>query len=194
AQRSGAACSGEHNFCWPDKKTMKKNGDVWAYNNQSKSGLFAQGEASEINVIAYAETEYMISFCTSEEMIEGKIQFKIYDFVSKSIREKKVVKKEVEDFDHPNEDGSFPKVMVNDTTYSIKYEKSRKLIYDNTKKNNAQTYSFISDKTRKLLVEVFVPDGGAKASETGEELDAATYACLGMLVLHQKAIRTGLNK
>src|SRR5687767_638762 len=84
AQRSGAACSGEHNFCWPDSKTSKKNGDVWQYNNQSKSGLFAQGESSEINLVAYADTEYMLSFCTSDETIEGKIQFKVYDYVSKS--------------------------------------------------------------------------------------------------------------
>jgi hypothetical protein len=194
AQRTAAACGGEHNFCWPDKKDSKRSGDIWQYNNQSKSGLFAQGETSEINIIAYKDTEYLIAFCTSNEEVEGKIQFKIYDYVSKSVREKKVVKKEVEDFDNPNEDGSYNKISVNDTTYNVKYEKSKKLIYDNTKKNNAQKYSFISDKTRKLLVEIFVPDGGTQASETGEEMNAATYACLGMLVLHQKAIKTGMQR
>jgi hypothetical protein len=194
AQRSGAACTGEHNYCWPDGKDMKKKGDVWQFNNQSKSGLFAQGETSEINMVAYAETEYMLSFCTSDEGLEGKIQFKVYDYVSKSVREPKIVKTEIDDVDHPNEDGSFNKISVNDTTYNVRYEKSKKLLYDNTKKNNAQQYSFISQKTRKLLIEVFVPGGGAQASETGEEMNAATYACLGMLVLHQRAVRTGLNK
>lgn len=187
AQRSNK-CVGEHNYCWPSGKEMKRSGDVWQYNNQSKSGLFAQGETTEINLIAYKGTEYMMNFCTSTEEVEGKIQFKIYDYVSKAVRTRKITKTEVPD---PEDEMGERMIMVNDTTYATKYEKSKKLLYDNTKQETTQTYAFISEKTRKLLVEVFVPQGGGGGEE---QMEASRYACVGMLILHQKGLTTGFQK
>src|SRR5687767_1591605 len=84
AQRGN--CAGEHNFCFPD--SMKGKGaakDAWQYNNQSKSGLFAENETTEITLITYKDTEYMLAFCTDNDMLENKIQFKLYDFVTKQV-------------------------------------------------------------------------------------------------------------
>lgn len=202
AQRSGA-CTGEHNYCYPDE-LGKKNGaakDVWQFNNQSKSGLFAENETTEITLVTYKDTEYMLAFCSDNEELDGKIQFKLYDFVTKQVEEKRKAKVK---FPDPS-DSTGIRMIERDTVYSsIKYEKTKKLLFDNTKKESVQHFEFISDKTRKLLVEVFVPGtgGGGEASSTGgkkgkgddKEISAGTYSCIGMLVMHQKALKTGFQK
>lgn len=208
AQRSGS-CVGEHNYCFPDKGKAKGAAkDAWQYNNQSKSGLFAQNETTEITLVTYKDTEYMLAFCTDNEMLEGKIQYKLYDFVTKQVEEKRPGKYK---FPDPT-DSTGVRMIERDTVYkTVKYEKSKKLLFDNTKKENVQHFEFISEKTRKVLVEVFIPsvDGGqAEAPSTGKggdkkgkgkgdedsNIQAATYSCIGMLVMHQKALVTGFQK
>ncbi len=199
AQRGN--CTGEHNYCFPDKGKGKNMKDVWQYNNQSKSGLFAENETTEITLVTYKDTEYMLAFCSDNEMLEGKIQFKLYDFVTKQVEKQRSAKYKFAD---PN-DSTGVAMIERDTVYkSVAYEKSKKLLYDNTKKENAQHFEFISEKTRKILVEVFVPTtgGGTGEASTGKskkgvddkEIQAATYSCVGMLVMHQKALLTGFQK
>lgn len=192
AQRG--SCSGEHNYCYPESKKSKgaSTKDDWQYNNQSKSAIFAQNETSEVNMIVYKDTEYMLSFCSDNDEVDGKIQFKIYDYVTKAVTDEKKAKYAVPD---PT-DTSGVRTIQRDTIYkSIRYEKTKKLLFDNTKKENTQTFNFISDKTRKLLIEVFVPGGEAIVSSSkDDEIKAATYACVGMLVLHQKALVVGFQK
>lgn len=204
AQRG--SCVGEHNYCFPE--TSKNKGatkDVWQYNNQSKSGLFAENETTEITLVTYKDTEYMLAFCTDNEMLEGKIQFKLYDFVTKQVEKTRPGKYE---FPDPN-DSTGVAMIKRDTVYrTIAYEKTKKLLYDNTKKETLQHFAFISEKTRKILVEVFVPTSGGDsgAVSTGKdtkggkdkgddkEIQASTYSCVGMLVMHQKALVTGFQK
>lgn len=204
AQRGN--CAGEHNYCFPGgakgKTAMK---DVWQYNNQSKSGLFAENETTEITLVTYKDTEYMLAFCSDNEMLEGKIQFKLYDFVTKQVEKQRAAKYK---FPDPN-DSTGVAMIERDTVYkTVAYEKTKKLLYDNTKKETAQHFEFISEKTRKILVEVFVPSTGGPSGEisTGKtkkggkgeaddkEIQAATYSCVGMLVMHQKALVTGFQK
>jgi hypothetical protein len=200
AQRGN--CAGEHNYCFPDKgKNKGASKDAWQYNNQSKSGLFAQNETTEITMVTYANTEYMLAFCSDNDMLEGKIQFKLYDFVTKQVEKKRAAKYKFAD---PNDTAAVPRMIERDTVYKeIAYEKSKKLLFDNTKKENVQHFEFISEKTRKMLVEVFVPstEGGAEASTSkgkkgadDKEIKASTYSCVGMLVMHQKALATGFQK
>jgi hypothetical protein len=200
AQRG--SCTGEHNYCFPEKEKNKGAAkDSWQYNNQSKSGLFAQNETTEINLVTYSNTEYMLAFCSDNDMLEGKIQFKLYDYVTKQVEKKKPGKYKFAD---PNDTAAVPRMIERDTVYTeIAYEKSKKLLFDNAKKENVQHFEFISEKTRKMLVEVYVPsvDGGAEASTSkgkkgadDKEIKAASYSCVGMLVMHQKALATGFQK
>ena len=133
AQRGN--CAGEHNYCFPGgakAKTAMK--DVWQYNNQSKSGLFAENETTEITLVTYKDTEYMLAFCTDNEMLEGKIHFKLYDFVTKQVEKQRAAKYK---FPDPN-DSTGVKMIERDTVYkTVAYEKSKKLLYDNTKKETA---------------------------------------------------------
>jgi hypothetical protein len=200
AQRGN--CTGEHNYCFPDKSKGKNIKDVWQYNNQSKSGLFAENETTEITLVTYKDTEYMLAFCSDNEMLEGKIQFKLYDFVTKQVEKQRAGKVKFAD---PN-DSTGVAMIEKDTIYkTVAYEKTKKLLYDNTKKENTQHFEFISEKTRKILVEVFIPTTGGGSGEAAstskgkkgaddKEIQAATYSCVGMLVMHQKALQTGFQK
>ena len=95
AQRGN--CAGEHNYCFPEKNKNKgATKDVWQYNNQSKSGLFAENETTEITLVTYKDTEYLLAFCSDNEMLEGKIQFKLYDFVTKQVEKQKAGKVKVQ--------------------------------------------------------------------------------------------------
>ena len=101
-------------------------------------------------------------------------------------------------------------MLKRDTVYrDVAYEKTKKLLFDNTKKENVQHFEFISEKTRKILVEVFIPavsgEGGEASTGKGKkkkgdegggdkEIQAATYSCVGMLIMHQKALVTGFQK
>ena len=202
AQRGN--CSGEHNYCFPESlggKSGKK--DAWLFNNQSKSGLFAENETTEITIVTYKDTEYMLAFCSDNDMLEGKIQYKLYDFVTKQVEEK--VHRKFK-FPDPTDSTGIRMIEKDSIIKNIKYDKTKKLIFDNSKKENTQHFEFISEKTRKLLVEVYIPStGGAESSkESGEkgkkgkgddeDIKAATYSCVGMLVMHQKALVTGFQK
>jgi len=203
AQRGN--CTGEHNYCFPEKDKNKGAAkDAWMFNNQSKSGLFAQNETSEITLVTYKDTEYMLAFCSDNDMLEGKIQYKIYDFVTtqKNVETKKKYK-----YADPT-DSTGMRMLERDTIVKeIKYEKTKKLLFDNTKKENVQHFEFISEKTRKLMIEIFIPsvDGGTAVTSDGggkgkkgkggdEDIQASTYSCIGMLVMHQKALVTGFKK
>lgn len=219
AQRG--SCVGEHNYCFPEKlKNKGATKDVWQYNNQSKSGLFAEDETTEITLVTYKDTEYMLAFCSDNEMLEGKIQFKLYDFVTKQVEKQRSAKYKISVPDpnfkpNPELGDTIPgEIQIErDTVYkSVAYEKSKKLLFDNKdpkgKNPGCQHFEFISDKTRKILVEVFVPLTAAAGSEpsTGKskkggksesgdkEIQASTYSCVGMLVQHQKALVTGFQK
>ena len=205
AQRGN--CSGEHNYCFPEKFKQKgATKDAWMYNNQSKSGLFAENETTEITLVTYKDTEYMLAFCSDNDMLEGKIQYKLYDFVTKQVEEQ--IKRKFK-FPDPTDSTGIRMIEKDSIIKNIKYEKSKKLIFDNTKKENAQHFEFISEKTRKLLVEVYIPatgsgdapkDGGKSTKgkkgkgDENEDIQAATYSCVGMLVMHQKALVTGFQK
>lgn len=201
AQRG--SCTGEHNYCFPEKLKVKGAAkDVWQFNNQSKSGLFAQNETTEITIVTYKDTEYMLAFCADNDDLEGKIQFKLYDFVTKAVENQTKRKYK---FPDPTDSTGVAMIERDTIITSVKYEKTKKLLFDNTKKENIQHFEFVSEKTRKLLVEVFVPGEGAAPAEASgkkgkkgegddKEMQAATYSCIGMLVMHQKALRTGFQK
>lgn len=65
-----------HNFhrseCYPSENKYFK------YNGQSRSGLFAKGQSSELNVVVYSGQDYRVSICTEEEL-GNKMEWQIKD-------------------------------------------------------------------------------------------------------------------
>ncbi|MFB6259033.1 MAG: hypothetical protein ABEH38_10085, partial [Flavobacteriales bacterium] len=83
--QKSADCSGFHEKMCPDPpQGFKRNG-------QSKSALFAVGDTSEINFVAYKGHDYRIDICKGE-IFSNKVQFKILDTETKKVQ--KVEEKE----------------------------------------------------------------------------------------------------
>src|SRR5690606_13172921 len=78
-----AQCSKEHLYC---DKGKDKNFQI---SNQSKSASFGPGEEHEMSMILYSGLAYRISFCTSSEEFEGKIEFELYTMKSKQVYDPK---------------------------------------------------------------------------------------------------------
>ena len=55
--------------------------------------------------------------------------------------------------------------------------------YDGYKDEEASLFEFISDKTRKLIVEVYIPEVGGE----GGDLEAGQVVCVGLLMEHRPA-------
>ena len=73
-----------------------------------------------------------------------------------------------------------------------RYKKQDVVRYDNKKDEDAQEFVFISDKTRKLTIKVYIPlpEGG----DESQGLEAETYACVGLLIEHQPGPTIGFNR
>ena len=61
-------------YCVLEKAPTEK----WAYNAQSKSGLFAQGMTSKLRCVIYKGMDYRISVCC-ETVLGDKVSYKILD-------------------------------------------------------------------------------------------------------------------
>lgn len=177
-------CRGIQRFCSP---SHKKTGFV--YNGQSVFGAFAQGDTAEVSIVVYKGMDYRIVLCSGDEALDGKIEFKVVEMVSKPYWEETKVYETVEEVD-----------AESNTTVTKKIERIKKkrvygkveaVRYDNTKYDTDPEFSFTSDKTRKLIIKVYIPELGEDVSN-GLEEDA--MSCIGMLIEHKQAMKTGFRR
>ncbi len=178
-------CHGTVKYCPHAKK------DGFVYNGQSVSGAFIQGDTAEVTIIVYKNMEYKISLCspTSYDM-NGKFEFKVVETITKPMWKETKTYETVEKFDengHPIGEEKVEKV-----TKKRVYKKVPVVRYDNTKDGNAQDFIFVSDKTRKLTVKVYIPE--IEGVNEGEGLGGEAYACVGMLIEHQPGPKTGFSR
>lgn len=175
-------CSGIVNYC----PKQKKSGHV--YNGQSKSGAFAQGDTAEVTIVVYKDMEYRVSFCSpTHPDLNGKIEFKIVEEVSKPTWKEEKVYETVEKFD---KDGNpIGEEKVEKVTRKRVFNKTDVVRFDNKKNELTQEWNFISDQTRKLKIKVYIPniEGG------GNSLQEQTYACVGLLIEHMPGPKTGFK-
>jgi hypothetical protein len=186
-------CKGIEYDCAPTKKQLdadnagkekNKNNYPWFQNNQSRFGTFVYGDTTFINIVVYKGTNYRISFCSPDKNVNGKITFQLTE--TKTTGETittYTVKKE----DKYNDEGQ---VVGQDEVTERKdkrvYNKNEVVLYDNTTDNMKQWKEFTTDKTRKITVKVIIP-GSANASDNSKnKLSPAGYACVGMLLQHQR--------
>ena len=159
-------------------------------NMQSFSGAFEQGDTSEVSIVVYKNMEYRISVCSpSHRELEGKLQFKIVEYVTKGKWEKKKIKIEET---YEDEDGMEQTRKKDSVELKRVYIKEPVVRYDNTKDEMSQDFIFQSSQTRKLSVKVYVPDDGDDEMSSG--LSGSNYVCVGLLVEHQPGIITGFNR
>ena len=74
----------------------------------------------------------------------------------------------------------------------IVFQKKLQLNSNNKKDEDSQEFIFVSDKTRKLTIKVYIPEVEGVDENSG--LGAEAYACIGLLIEHQPAAKTGFNR
>ena len=164
--------------------------DGFLRNGQSLSGAFVQGDTAEITVIVYKDMEYRMSLCSpTHDQLDGKFEFKIVEQITKPAWEDVVTYETETEYD---DYGEALEVRIEKKSRRRVYNKVDVVRYDNKKDEDAQEFIFISDKTRKLTIKVYIP-----APEGGDEsqgLGAETYACVGLLIEHQPGPTIGFNR
>ncbi len=181
---SAQTCNGIQRYCNP---SPKKTGFV--YNGQSVFGSFAQGDTAEVKIVVYKNMDYRIVLCAGDDELDGQIQFKVVEEISKPYWEESKTLVTVEEFDA--ESNTTVKKQVEKVTKKRVYGKIQSVRYDNSKYENDPEFVFTSDKTRKLTIKVYIPELGEDESN-GLSEDA--MSCVGLLIEHQQSEKTGFRR
>lgn len=177
-------CRGIQRYCSP---SHKKTGFV--YNNQSVFGAFAQGDTAEVSIVVYKNMDYRVVLCSGDEGLDGKIEFKVVEEITKPYWEESKTLETIEEYDENS--NTTVKKQVEKITKKRVYGKVESVRYDNSKYETNPEFNFTSDKTRKLIIKVYIPDSGEDMSN-GLEADAVS--CIGMLIEHKQAMKTGFKR
>ena len=178
-------------YCYPSEN------DMFKLNGQSKSALFSKGQTSELSIIVYNKQDYRISVCMDENLGE-QIKFKIYE--TKKVKVEKVIEtKSMEDEFEKDENGELAEddygeyiptgnqIEVIEKETKIIIEKQKQLLYDNSEDGFSQEIEFTVESTRRLTVEITVPNGGggeASTKKRGKLMKSSDMGCVGLLVEH----------
>lgn len=177
-------CFGTVKLCPRQKK------EGFTYNNQSMSGAFIQGDTAEVTFIVYKDMEYRMSLCSpNKQELDGNFKFQIVEQITKPAWKEVTTYEIVEKFDEEGYPNGEEKVAK--TSKKRVYNKVDVVRYDNAKDEDAQEFIFVSDKTRKLTIKVYIPvlSGGESSG-----LEAESYACVGLLIEHQPGPKTGFQR
>ena len=161
-------------------------------NMQSFSGAFEMGDTSVVTIVVYKGMEYRISLCSpSHPDIEGQLQFKISENVTKGVwKEETIISYEpkLDDDGYETEDSIRKAEVIKRRVY----ETEEIVRYDNADDEMSPDFVFQSNQTRKLSIKVYVPDEGAGEMSSG--LSGSNYAFIGLLIEHQPGVVTGFNR
>lgn len=179
-------CHGTVKYCPNGKK------EGFTYNGQSLSGAFVQGDTAEVTIIVYKDMEYRMSLCSpTQYQLNGKFEFQVVEKITKPGWKDVTTYETVEKFD--DETGEIiGEERVEKKSRKRVYNKVDVVRYDNKKDEDAQEFIFVSDKTRKLTIKVYIPE--VPGVDEGDGLGAEAYACVGLLIEHQPAAKTGFNR
>lgn len=177
-------------FCIPSEDEMYKP------NGQSKSALFSKGQTSELSVIVYKGQDYRFSICMDENL-GGQITFKVYE--TKKVKVEKVVESKVmEDIydDEGNPTGEQKEVVTKET--KVVEESRKELLYDNSSDNYATELEFSVETTRRLTLELSIPDGAGGSGKAkgvaqgkGKLMKSSEMGCVGILIEHMTTPKQG---
>lgn len=141
--------------------------DMFKLNGQSKSALFNKGQTSELSILVYQKMDYRISLCMDQNL-GSQIGFKIYEMKRVNVE---------------STDGE-------KSTKGV--ERQRELLYDNSEDNYAHEIEFTVEKSRRLVVEITIPnDGDGSGKKKSKLLKSTDMGCVGILVEHMTTPKTG---
>jgi uncharacterized protein YaiE (UPF0345 family) len=175
AQHSQYLCNGAVKHCIFNKK------DGYVFNQQSKSGSFVQGDTAEVTIVVYKNMDYRISVCAPEvDELQGQMKFKIIEEVKEAEWQTNMVTQTVME---EQADGTQVEKEVTKEVKKRVYIKKKVVRYDGYNQEDENIFEFISDKTRKLTIQVYIPEVGGE----GGDLEADQVVCIGLLIEHRPA-------
>jgi len=175
---------GQSQICYKTvNDCMYKKKDGFVFNGQSQSGAFIQGDTAEVTIVVYKNMEYRISACCPQsEELDGKLQFQVVENVKKPEWKVFEIKETITLVDSAGLDTGETKTITKEIKKRV-YTKQAIMRYNGYKEEGKSEFLMISDKTRKLTIQVLVPIVGGE----GGELEADQLACVGLLIEHRPA-------
>ena len=174
-----------------EKYCMPSENEMFTPNGQSKSALFAKGQTSDLNIIVYKGQDYRISLCMDENL-GSQIKFKIFETVKKKV-ETTVETTEMEEvLDEDGEPTGEEKEVIKKETQMV-VKRVKELLYDNSTDDYSTEIEFSVESTRRLTIEISVPNGGDGSSKKskGKLMKSSDMGCVGILVEHMPTAITG---
>lgn len=183
AQVSQFMCNGVVQDCIYNKK------DGYVFNQQSQSGAFLQGDTAEVTIVVYKDMDYRISACCPDhKAMQGKLQFRVIETVKEAAWVTNTVTETVTEYvtkydDSGDEIHEEVQKKVQKEVKKRVFTEKKITRYDGYKEPDASLFEFISDKTRKLTVQVYIPEVGGES----KGLEAGQVVCVGLLIEHRPA-------
>jgi len=131
-----------------------------------------------------------------DQNLGDQLAFKVFE--TKKVKVEKIVeKKEKEDIldADGNPTGDQKEVITKETR--VVEEIQKELLYDNSADNYASELEFSVETTRRLVLEISIPDGGGSgkskgiASGKGKMVKSSEMGCVGILIEHMTTPKTG---
>ncbi|MCB9168306.1 MAG: hypothetical protein H6595_12620 [Flavobacteriales bacterium] len=174
-------CSDYHKFnC--DRSTDPR----FSVNGQSKSASVQVGVPTELNIIVYRGQDYRISFCFDERIIGDHVVARLVEKVRVPHQVTMDAVDTVQVFDDNGEPtGEIRQVKRTET--KTEFADDRKVLWDNTEHEMAQTVEFTCTSTKRLVVEVVAPGVDQPKGRT-KDMD---IGCVGILIEHMPTPQLG---
>lgn len=163
-----AQCRKVYYFC-TDEFSKEEKQAYWDLDNQSKSVVFNKGDQMnnskskyEMDFIAYSEFNYRISVCT--DIVKGSSDKATFQLKQDVI------------------------VRVKDAKGNTNIRRQKEIVFDSSEGSSDPFVKIKTDKTKKMYLTVDVPSGGESENR---KLKTGDNVCVGVLIEHRKAARTG---
>ncbi|MCB9169144.1 MAG: hypothetical protein H6594_02200 [Flavobacteriales bacterium] len=174
-------CSDYHKF-----NCERSTDPRFSVNGQSKSASVQVGVPTELNIIVYRGQDYRISFCFDERIIGDHVVARLVEKVRVPHEVRVESTDTVQVFDD-NGDPTGEMRTVKQTETKTEFSDDRKVLWDNTEHEMAQTVEFTCTSTKRLVVEVVAPGVDEPKGKT-RNMD---IGCVGILIEHMPTPQLG---
>lgn len=162
----------------------------FSLNGQSKSASVKVGVPTELNIIVYKGQDYRVSFCFDENVIGDHVMARLME----KSREPREVTGPVAYREEVLDENGLPTGRFREETRVEKhteFEDVRKVLWDNSEHEMAQSVEFSATATKRLIVEVTAP--GVTDPKPKRSDKAYDIGCVGILIEHMPTPEMGFG-
>lgn len=178
-------CADYHRF------NCDRSGDTrFSVNGQSKSASVQVGVPTELNIIVYKGQDYRVSFCYDEKVLGDHVMARLLE----KVREPREVVGPVVHREEVLDEQGNPTGRFKEETRVEKhteFEEVKKVLWDNSEHEMAESIEFTATATKRLIVEVTAP--GATNPKPKRSDKAYDIGCVGILIEHMPTPQMGFG-